>query len=400
MTRKSFIENSLIMGIGMPLLSSLGFSSCSKSLSVFPELEPNFSGKVIIIGAGAAGLAAGYLLKRYNIDFTILEAAPVYGGRIKEASHFADFPIDLGAEWIHTDPIVLAEIVGDLEKEGTFDSMEYNPKTIQSWRDGKLRSHNLIRHLYSEWKFKHSTWYRFFDQQIVPHIRNRIELNQPVRSIDYSGKRVMVQTQHSTFEGDKVLVTTSIATLQQRQINFTPALPVEKQDAINRVFMGDGIKIFVAFKERFYPDILAFGRILQALREEDKFVYDAALGKSSQHNVLGLFAINDKAAAYTSLGTEQAIIEHFLAELDDIFDGKASANYIKHIIQNWSNEPYIQGAYAYHIDGNRKETLKTLQEPINNTIFFAGEALSIENQAMVHGACESAYQMAARMITA
>ena len=64
MTRKEFVEKSMIMGIGLPFLSSALFQTCSKNDSIFPKLDTNFKGKVIIVGAGAAGLAAGYLLKR------------------------------------------------------------------------------------------------------------------------------------------------------------------------------------------------------------------------------------------------------------------------------------------------------------------------------------------------
>jgi len=84
MTRKEFIEKSLLMGIGLPFLSSTFLQSCSKDDSIFPKFQTNFSGKVIIVGAGAAGLAAGYLLKRYGVDFEIIEAASVYGGRLKK----------------------------------------------------------------------------------------------------------------------------------------------------------------------------------------------------------------------------------------------------------------------------------------------------------------------------
>ena len=80
------------------------------------------------------------------------------------------------------------------------------------------------------------------------------------------------------------------------------------------------------------------------------------------------------------------------------FGGKATAHYVKHIIQNWSKEPYIQGAYSYSFDGKQKDIVATINEPILNKIYFAGEALSIENQATVHGACESAYSMVATMM--
>jgi monoamine oxidase len=399
MTRKEFVEKSMIMGIGLPFLSSALFQTCSKNESIFPKLDTNFTGKVIIVGAGAAGLAAGYLLRRYGVDFQIIEAANVYGGRLKKASNFADFPLDVGAEWIHTDPKILADIINNPNSNANIDILVYNPQTIKSWKNGKLKSHNYISSLYSEWKFKNSTWFDFFEQFIVPSIADKIVLNKVVNQINYQGDKVLLSTKsNETYEADKVLITIPIKTLQNEQIAFQPALPKEKKEAINNVFMGDGIKIFIEFKEKFYPDLLAFGNIFKALDEEEKFIYDAAFRKDSNKHILGLFAINDKAKAYTQLGSEQEIIAKFIAELDEMFEGKATVNYVKHIIQNWSKEPYIQGAYSYSFAGNQKNIVSTISTPILNRIYFAGEALSIENQAMVHGACQSAYSMIAKMM--
>ena len=53
------------------------------------------------MGAGAAGITAGHALSEKGIDFEILEASSVHGGRVKKTAGFADFPIDLGAEWVH-----------------------------------------------------------------------------------------------------------------------------------------------------------------------------------------------------------------------------------------------------------------------------------------------------------
>lgn len=401
MNRKEFIEKSLLMGIGWPFLSSALLQSCDHEASIFPHFSTDFSGKVIIVGAGAAGLAAGYLLKRYDVDFQIIEAAPVYGGRIKKVRDFADFPIDIGAEWIHTDPKILADTVNKPNVQGEIDFIVYNPQTIKSWKEGKLKSHNYVRHLYSEWKFKSTTWFDFFERFIVPEFADQIVLNQPVTTINYTADKVLLTTATDvTFEADKVLVTTPITMLQQRQIDFQPALPAEKADAINKVVMGDGIKIFVEFKERFYPDIIFFGNLLEAINDEEKFVYDAAFGKDSDKHILGLVAINEKANAYTRLDSEEEIIRQFLAELDEMFDHKASANYMKHIIQNWSKEPFIRGAYSHTFDGNQKRIVSAILEPIMNKIYFAGEALSIDHQSMVHGACASAYSTLAAMLRA
>lgn len=399
MTRKEFVEKSLIMGVGLPFLSSVLTTSCDKEDSIFPHFKTNFSGKVIIVGAGAAGLAAAYLLKRYGVDFQIIEASSVYGGRLKKSSDFADFPIDIGAEWIHTDPKILADIINDPDSDARIETIVYNPQSIKTWKNGKLRSHNYIRSFYSEWKFKHSTWFDFFEEFIVPHVSDKLLLGKPITQINYEGDKVqLLAGGNEQFEADKVLITTPVKILQNEQISFQPPLPSETMDAIQNIFMGDGIKVFIEFKEKFYPDILAFGGILQAFNEEEKFVYDAAFRKDTSRHILGLFAINEKAKVYTQLNTEQEIIEKILAELDEIFEGKASPNYVKHIIQNWSNEPFIQGAYSYSFNGTQKDIVSTINKPIVNKLYFAGEALSLDNQAMVHGACESAYKMVATMM--
>ena len=43
--------------------------------------------KILIIGSGIAGITAGKILRDRNIDFEILEASGVYGGRIKKISY-------------------------------------------------------------------------------------------------------------------------------------------------------------------------------------------------------------------------------------------------------------------------------------------------------------------------
>lgn len=57
--------------------------------------------KVIIIGAGMAGMAAAKTLKDKGHTVTVLEAKNRIGGRIHTSSKWPDAPTDLGASWIH-----------------------------------------------------------------------------------------------------------------------------------------------------------------------------------------------------------------------------------------------------------------------------------------------------------
>lgn len=92
MTRSEFVKMCGILGITLPL-----YSHVSTASSLIPQPPVKFKGKVLIIGAGAAGLSAAYLLKQQGIGFQILEASGSYGGRIKHNRDFVDFPIPLGA---------------------------------------------------------------------------------------------------------------------------------------------------------------------------------------------------------------------------------------------------------------------------------------------------------------
>ncbi|MEM6803324.1 MAG: NAD(P)-binding protein [Bacteroidota bacterium] len=165
MKRKEFIQKGLALGLGMPFLSMF-LESCTENEArdLVPNVSTDFNGKVLIVGAGAAGMSAAYFLERNNIDYQILEAGSTFGGRVKRVSDFADFPIDLGAEWLHTEPIVLAEILDDPNLDANIELITYNPQTISIWNNSKLRQVNWGSNFYSEYKFKRTTWLGFFEQ--------------------------------------------------------------------------------------------------------------------------------------------------------------------------------------------------------------------------------------------
>ncbi|MCL4672667.1 MAG: FAD-dependent oxidoreductase [Sphingomonadaceae bacterium] len=57
--------------------------------------------KVVVVGAGIAGLAAARDLTRGGCDVVVVEARERIGGRIHTSRAWPDLPIDLGASWIH-----------------------------------------------------------------------------------------------------------------------------------------------------------------------------------------------------------------------------------------------------------------------------------------------------------
>lgn len=359
MTRKEFLRISSLLGLGLPLQASL--TSCEKQ-----TMTTNFEGKVLVIGAGIAGLSAGYLLQQQGIEFEILEAASTHGGRVKRTLDFADFPIPLGGEWLHIETSIFEEIVNDNTVEVSVNTKPYNATTDFGLSDGEQISISEAG-LEEDRKFIGTSWLDFYEEYIIPSITTQIRYSTVVESIDYSGEKILVKTTTNQFSADKLILTVPVKILQQETISFTPALPGDKLEAINEVTVWDGCKAFIEFSEQFYPTFVDFEVSPETAGQ--KLYYDAAYGQNTTQHILGLFAVGSATIPYFERSGDD-LINFMLNELDEIFDGKASASYLKHIFQNWTAEPHIGGAYIN--DHEKWRSVRTLGESVADKLFFAG----------------------------
>ena len=359
MTRKEFITICGLFGIALPFQGVL--SACNKE----DKKKSPFSGKVLVIGAGAGGLSAGYFLKQQGIDFEIIEASAAYGGRMKINTSFADFPIPLGAEWLETSKGIFQEIVNDAAVQ----------VDIQTFADNPDR------------KFVNYSWFNFFENYIVPSIANDISYNTIAHSIDYSNNQIVVNTNNGQFIADKVVVSIPLQQLKDAAISFTPSLPQSKLDAINEAVVWAGFKAFFEFDTNFYGD----DEYVFQLTPEDsghKLYYNAALGQNSTKNVLGLFVVGAPAQDFISRSGDDLKI-FILNELDGIYNNQATPNYMQHITQNWNNESFIKGGYLRDNEDWRK--VKELGNAVADKLYFAGgEYTDGEDWVSVHTAAQSA----------
>ncbi|MEM1368394.1 MAG: NAD(P)/FAD-dependent oxidoreductase [Cyanobacteria bacterium P01_H01_bin.15] len=378
MNRKEFIKICGIFGLSLPL------SSVMKARSK-TEIQTSGLSNIIIIGAGAAGLTAGFLLQQQGIEFQILEASPIYGGRMKRTTEFANFPIPLGAEWIHVKPDILEEIVNDDSVDVEVKTTQYNPNVDYALYEDERLSMREIG-FREDSKFINSTWFDFFEQYIVPFVEDRIIYNEVVEVIDYSTGAIQVKTQNDVYFADRVVVTVPVKILQNGAISFTPALPNKKQKAIDNVRVWDGCKAFIEFSQKFYPAAVAFKIVPETAGQ--KLYYDASYGQDTTQHVLGLFAVGAGTKPYVDL-SDDMLIEYILNELDELFDGQASLNYVKHIFQNWNTEPYANGAYV--VGHENWLRVRTLGKSVDDRLFFAGTAYTKgKDWGSVHTAARSA----------
>lgn len=378
------------IGIAAPLTSRklvvgvppLGYAQNSQS---------KYNQSVIIVGAGAAGMFAAYSLEYMGVNYTILEAEDQFGGRTLQKDDFVSVPLDLGAEWCHVHPRILNDLLlFDKNGKDLPEMIDYRLDTITIYRKNrdKVKKRNWISWFYADTKFKNTTWWSYFDDFIVPHIADNLRLSTPVNLIDYIDPDIVrvVTTSGEVYTANQVILATSVAMFQTGIIYFQPELPDWKAAAFNKVEVAPGLKAWIEFSEDFYPDMAIWGSLLDYARI-DKLYFDALFGKGiSDHNVCALFevgpTVGDKVYA-----DDETIITAMLAELDAMFDGKASKYYVQSFVQNWSQKPYQLGAYSY----NWHQVYKSRGEliaPIDGRLYFCGE-YTAEESATVHGAAIS-----------
>jgi monoamine oxidase len=383
-----------ILGIALPLIGcGDGSADEPDDTAGGPGQADPIGRSVVVVGAGAAGLTAAHLLTRAGVDVKVLEASSTFGGRIRQLDGFVDFPISLGAEWLHADPDTLDRIVDDRAVDVNIATVGYRSNDTIGYYDGELTIEEVGPS--ADLKFVGATWFGLFERFVVPGIVARLQFDTQVVSIDAAGDRVVVTDQRGATEvADAVIVTVPVTVLRRREISFVPELPADKWAAIDGVDVWGGFKAFFEFDRAFSPTFLEFPD--SDTDAGQRLYYDAAYGQDTAAHVLGLFAVGAPAAPYLALdGDPQR--DYILAELDEVFAGAASRHYLQHVVQNWSDEPFVHQAYV--ADEADWRLVRTLGEPAGDRVFFAGDAYTDgEDWSAVHVAANSARVAVERLL--
>ncbi len=441
MKRRDFLMQSFFISVGGLLIPSALQSSCRKK-TLFDNVK--YDGKVIIIGAGAAGLYAAYVLKSKGIDFQILEASATYGGRLGKLTGFADFPLDLGAQWLHGKNNILGDLIQKSSTKITLDesSVKYwfknslvnkLPGNINifegeglpdiSYKEYAMQKglgkdyENIIENIagdqgaaashlsvygnnkdeenwcsgVDDYKFS-ETYYDLIDTQIAIHVKDKIRVNTIVTLIDYSQDSITVtDSNNNKYTANKVIVTVPISILKLSNIQFSPSLPNEKTTAFSKIGMDAGMKVFLKFTNSFFDENIIGGEICAAYADE-------RIGKTGNDNILLAFIMGEQAEYLNSLGSESAITTALLSELDTMYNGQAKSSFISSHVENWTTHPFIRGAYSYSPVGMGNARTIAAQ-PIDNKLFFAGEAMNTNgHHQTVFGAVETGYREACNIL--
>jgi len=190
-----------------------------------------------------------------------------------------------------------------------------------------------------------------------------------VNKIVWNKNKVEVTTVGNTqFSAAKIILTVPIGILQnEAAITFVPAIN-DKIEAAKNIGYGSVVKVLIEFEQAFWKDIQLNASFIFS---EEKIPVWWTQFPANNHLLTGWLG-GPNATAMQEYPPEQ-LLDIVLQSLDAMFDTKLPPITAWHIA-NWQKEPFSLGAYSYDTlqSKNAKARLKT---PVENTIYFAGEAI-------------------------
>ena len=218
-----------------------------------------------------------------------------------------------------------------------------------------------------------------------------VMLDCAVGEIDHRGKRLRIETAKGAIAADQVIVTIPTALLAAERLAFTPALP-EKTQAAQGLPLGLDDKLFMALDdaEEFKKDVRLFGHTDRAATANYHF---RPFGGRSR----GLFG--GSCAADLESGGDGAFFDFAVSELTNLL-GSGFARRLKPIdIHRWGLDEFSLGSYSFALPGFADCRLK-FAEPVDNRLFFAGEACSVGDFSTAHGGWHTGVRAAEQVIAA
>jgi monoamine oxidase len=421
--------------------------------------------KVIIIGAGAAGLLAGRRLSSAGAGVTILEAGAHPGGRIVTLTGQGfSAPVEGGAEFIHGDlpiSIQLAKEAGTalLPTGGQMIRLKSGESLVNRGKGGKGESggegeafqstdwHRLMeemrelttdmpmaefltgrfpgpryealresargfaqgydladldkvstKSLYREWSAEDGEDAQYRPEGGYGHIVGfltavcrehgcQLHFSTPVTGVRWQRGRVEVYTgKGEVFTADRLIVTVSLGVLKAGGIHWDPALPVQAQ-AIDRLGYGQIVKALLEWKEPFWRDYKHADQTLFLLSREPVPTWWTQSADDS--GLITGWITGEPMRAFRRLDTA-ARIDSCVASLAGIFGmeiHRLRDNLRAAMVFDWVSAPYVLGGYSFETVGSA-EARAVLSAPVEDTIYFSGEALYEGN---VPGTVEAAF---------
>ncbi len=207
-----------------------------------------------------------------------------------------------------------------------------------------------------------------------------VETGTPAERIRWGGPAVRVETPKGTLIARAVILTVSTGVLASDLIRFDPPLPEWKRSAIRAVPMGMANKAAFAFSRNVFDIPDDSSATVYADSSRTLGFQIRHFGRNAASGYLGGRLSSELEAAGPG-----AMAEFALEKLKAMF-GSGIAKYLTGTVTTaWESDPCIRGGYSAARPG-KAHCRTDLAAPIDDRLFFAGEATSREFFTTVHGA--------------
>lgn len=407
---------------------------------------------VVVIGAGAAGLAAALRLAERSVRVIALEARDRIGGRVRwQTVGSVDVPAELGAEFIHGS----APETSELLREAGLATVPVAGASW-TWSDSGLRPSDddftsgdifeRVRSLAADEsveaflrRFEHDPRMREQAQRarvfvegfeaadpalasaraiadeirtgvdgaisrpvgsyapLFEHLAGRcarsgvdLRLNTTVERIGWERGQVTIEARSESGGAFAVrarcaIITVPAGVLRQRgdatRLSFAPPLPAEIQTALRGLEMGHAVRVALTFRMPFWEQIDE-GRYREAAFFRCEGAPFAAFWTQAPLRGRTIVAWAGGPRATAMAGTPaQVRIDRARDAFGAMFGQRdlARREFEAGATHDWSTDPLACGAYSYVTTG-AGAARAALGSPVDDTLFFAGEATSTDGQ--------------------
>ncbi|MDF0517356.1 NAD(P)/FAD-dependent oxidoreductase [Bradyrhizobium yuanmingense] len=421
-----------------------GFLSASAALAAMPVLRASAAplpreADIVVIGAGAAGIAAARRIMATGRKVIVVEAAAQVGGRCITDSTTFDTPFDRGARWMHnpdTNPMIrLARNAGlDVlpapsgqkmrigrrnaragETEQFLAALVRANRAIDEAGRGKLDTScaSVLPKDLGDWagaaEFMLGASFAGKDLKELSAIdkgraqdRNAaiacrqglgtliaklaeqapVALSTPANRIAWSNRDVSVETQSGKIAARAAIVTVSTNVLTSGAIKFAPDIPKRTLDAASKLSLGSYDRIVLQLP----GNPLGLSRD-DILIEQSNSTRTALMFANIGGSSLCSIDVGGSFGRDLAEQGEKAMAAFAREWITKLFGSEAASVVQKTSATRWNASPYVMGAMSASAPGGQLSR-RTLGEPIGN-VFLAGEATHETLWGTVDGAWES-----------
>ena len=216
----------------------------------------------------------------------------------------------------------------------------------------------------------------------------RLRLGAEVKRVSWKRHRATVSGTFGSAQAPRVIVTLPLGVLQAGPLRFR-----EKHAALRKLVSGPVIRVALRFHEAFWEKRAKGVAFFHSTAAPFPTFWTPLPMRAP---LLTCWAGGPKAARLTG-SSPTKLVDAALASVESVLGKGVRAELAATYVQDWMQDPHARGGYSYVLvdgEGAREE----LAAPLDDTIFFAGEATESEEAGTVASALRSGIRAARQVM--